>query len=140
MENYKIEVINDFSLKSSGVHETEIPVVLLEAVREGLKKLDPAEGESLFSITPVMANPNLKELSFGVLEKTAQGTQFKFVVSIKTKEYWDDIFNRLKGVKQADAAKVKEPCPCSMLAEMMNTGVEMPDECTCNMIIKSKQQ
>lgn len=102
MENYKIEVINDFDLKSSGVQETAIPVVLLEAVRQGLKTLDPPEGETVFSITPVMANPNLKELSFGVLEKTSQGTQFKFVVSIKTKEYWDDIFNRLKGVKATE--------------------------------------
>ena len=96
MENYKIELVDEFTFKSKGVQESEIPMVLVEALRRGLASINEGLDKEVFVVSPIMANPNLKELSFGILENTLQGTKFSFMVSIKTKEYWDDIYKRLR--------------------------------------------
>jgi hypothetical protein len=97
MENYKIKLFDDVTYQSKGVKETEIPLALVEAIQTALNNLPDVEGEG-WHVTPAMTNPNLKEISVGLLTKTTP-TVFKFVVSVKTKEYWDDIYNRLKTVK-----------------------------------------
>ena len=97
MENYKIEFFDDATYKSKGIKETEIPQVLVDAIKVALTSLPDVDDEG-WHTTPVMTNPNLKEISFGLLTKAPPST-FEFVVTIKTKEYWDDIYNRLKTAK-----------------------------------------
>lgn len=98
MEKYKINVYSKDGIGVVEEKETEIPNILVQAIAEALKNIEfPAdEGETLGYVTPIMINPNLKEVSFGVLSREGYGPAvFKYHVSIRTKEYWDDIHERL---------------------------------------------
>lgn len=90
MDLYKIELVDPITFQSQGVHETEIPVALVDAVRAGLNNLTTPEVPEDYIITPVIVSPNLREVSFGVLENTPEGTKFRFVVALQTKDNWDN--------------------------------------------------
>lgn len=100
MTYFKTERFDPITLKNEGVFDTEIPQELVDVIQKALTDSSVIAPSSVRWITtPVMTNPNLKEISFGILTPSVNGSQFKYVVSIKTKEYWDDIYNRLKTAK-----------------------------------------
>lgn len=99
MENYKTHIYDPVTCEPKGPIDTEIPIILVEAIRNALNNLLTDELEDGgWVVTPTMTNPNLNEISFGLLTDKPPSV-FKYIVSIKTKEYWDDIYARLKIVK-----------------------------------------
>jgi hypothetical protein len=101
MEMFKTEIFNPVTFTSDGVVDTEIPQLLVDALQKAFPFNFPVPDEGKeWTVTPLMTNPNKKEISVGVLVPELNGVKFKYIISIKTKDYWDDIFNRLKEAKK----------------------------------------
>jgi hypothetical protein len=134
MEKFKTEQYDTITFQSKGVIDTEVPKLLVDVIQTALNNLPADEdGKIPWIVTPVMTNPNLKEISFGLISQVPP-SKFEYVVTIKTKEYWDNIYERLKEHKTLTKPELN--CPCAVVIKGIGSGAELPKECSCEILQK----